>query len=143
MLIQVKKMFPVSLNEITAEHQKISNMASSEFMKRSFKDEEQKYFKKLTVSSEHIPTHKNKQTYILQCQSWAQFSPVAFTSQKYYGRMIIGLTILRFSKICKQLLNVCVLCDGLVSHPWIYSYFVCDVPRIHSISKTTLTRIMW
>ncbi|GAA6103467.1 guanylate-binding protein 1-like isoform X1 [Tachysurus ichikawai] len=45
---QVKKMFPVSLNEITAEHQKISNMASSEFMKRSFKDEEQKYFKKLT-----------------------------------------------------------------------------------------------
>ncbi|XP_026999086.1 guanylate-binding protein 1-like isoform X1 [Tachysurus fulvidraco] len=45
---QVKKMFPVSLNEITAEHQKISDMASSEFMKRSFKDEEQKYFKKLT-----------------------------------------------------------------------------------------------
>ncbi|KAB5535678.1 hypothetical protein PHYPO_G00120700 [Pangasianodon hypophthalmus] len=44
---QVKSSFPVSLSVISAEHQKISKMANNEFMKRSFKDEEGEYFKKL------------------------------------------------------------------------------------------------
>ncbi|XP_017350939.1 guanylate-binding protein 1-like [Ictalurus punctatus] len=44
---QVKSLFPVDLNKLTSEHQKISNMANTEFMKRSFKDEEGEYFRKL------------------------------------------------------------------------------------------------
>ncbi|KAM9439441.1 guanylate-binding protein 1-like [Clarias gariepinus] len=44
---QVKSLFPVKVSELSAEHQKMSNMASTEFMKRSFKDEGQEYFKKL------------------------------------------------------------------------------------------------
>ncbi|XP_047662326.1 guanylate-binding protein 1-like isoform X2 [Tachysurus fulvidraco] len=43
---QVKKRFPVSLSEISAEHKRISSMATTEFLKRSFKDEEGEYFKK-------------------------------------------------------------------------------------------------
>ncbi|KAF5892051.1 guanylate-binding protein 1-like, partial [Clarias magur] len=44
---QVKSLFPVKVSELSAEHQKMSNMASTEFMKHSFKDEGQEYFKKL------------------------------------------------------------------------------------------------
>ncbi|XP_058274894.1 guanylate-binding protein 1-like [Hemibagrus wyckioides] len=44
---QVKRTFPLSFNEISDKHQRISNMACSEFMKRSFKDEKGEYFKKL------------------------------------------------------------------------------------------------
>ncbi|XP_053508049.1 guanylate-binding protein 1-like [Ictalurus furcatus] len=44
---QVKSLFPVDLNKLSSEHQKISNMANTEFMKRSFKDEEGEYFRKL------------------------------------------------------------------------------------------------
>ncbi|KAI5092919.1 guanylate binding protein 1 [Silurus meridionalis] len=44
---QVKSLFPISLSEFSAKHQEISNMATTEFMKHSFKDEEQEYFKKL------------------------------------------------------------------------------------------------
>ncbi|XP_053342295.1 guanylate-binding protein 1-like [Clarias gariepinus] len=44
---QVKSLFPVNLNTLSAEHQKMSNVASTEFMKRSFKDEGQEYFNKL------------------------------------------------------------------------------------------------
>ncbi|XP_034170575.2 guanylate-binding protein 1 [Pangasianodon hypophthalmus] len=47
---QVKSLFPVSSSVISAEHQKISKMANTEFMKRSFKDEEGEYFKKLIVA---------------------------------------------------------------------------------------------
>ncbi|KAM9439442.1 guanylate-binding protein 2-like isoform 1-T6 [Clarias gariepinus] len=45
---QVKTLFPVNLNTLSAEHQKMSNVASTEFLKRSFKDEGQEYFNKLT-----------------------------------------------------------------------------------------------
>ncbi|XP_047018497.1 guanylate-binding protein 1 isoform X3 [Ictalurus punctatus] len=44
---QVKSLFPVDLNKLSAEHKKISKMANTEFIKHSFKDEEQEYFKKL------------------------------------------------------------------------------------------------
>ncbi|XP_065122843.1 guanylate-binding protein 2-like isoform X5 [Paramisgurnus dabryanus] len=44
---EVKNKFPVTLNEFTSEHQKLSNLATSEFMKRSFKDEKAEYLKKL------------------------------------------------------------------------------------------------
>lgn len=47
MLTQVKSLFPVELNKLSAEHQKISKRANTEFIKHSFKDEEQEYFKKL------------------------------------------------------------------------------------------------
>ncbi|KAI5092917.1 guanylate binding protein 1 [Silurus meridionalis] len=44
---QVKSLFPISLSDLSAKHQEISNMATTEFMKHSFKDEKQEYFKKL------------------------------------------------------------------------------------------------
>uniref|UniRef100_A0A671K000 Guanylate-binding protein 1-like n=1 Tax=Sinocyclocheilus anshuiensis TaxID=1608454 RepID=A0A671K000_9TELE len=44
---QVKNMFPVSVIDITSEHQKFSNLAISEFMKCSFKDEKGEYLIKL------------------------------------------------------------------------------------------------
>ncbi|XP_058228755.1 guanylate-binding protein 1-like [Hemibagrus wyckioides] len=44
---QVKRLFPVSFREISAAHKKISSMANTEFLKRSFKDEEGKYCRKL------------------------------------------------------------------------------------------------
>lgn len=59
MFMQVKSLFPVSMSVISVEHQKISNMANTEFMKRSFKDENGEYFKKLTVRCGHIHTHIN------------------------------------------------------------------------------------
>ncbi|XP_037386909.1 guanylate-binding protein 3-like isoform X2 [Pygocentrus nattereri] len=44
-----KVKFPVSINEIAAEHQKLSNMATTEFMRCSFKDEQGEYLRKLTA----------------------------------------------------------------------------------------------
>ncbi|XP_036418333.1 guanylate-binding protein 3-like isoform X4 [Colossoma macropomum] len=44
-----KVKFPVSINEISAEHQKLSNIATTEFMRRSFKDEQGEYLRKLTA----------------------------------------------------------------------------------------------
>uniref|UniRef100_A0A671K2C4 Guanylate-binding protein 1-like n=1 Tax=Sinocyclocheilus anshuiensis TaxID=1608454 RepID=A0A671K2C4_9TELE len=46
---EVKNMFPVSVIDITSEHQKFSNLAISEFMKCSFKDEKGEYLIKLMV----------------------------------------------------------------------------------------------
>uniref|UniRef100_A0A8C2J4V1 Guanylate-binding protein 1-like n=1 Tax=Cyprinus carpio TaxID=7962 RepID=A0A8C2J4V1_CYPCA len=43
----VKNKFPVGVDDISSEHQKFSSLATSEFMKRSFKDEKQEYLKKL------------------------------------------------------------------------------------------------
>uniref|UniRef100_A0A8C2J7J6 Guanylate-binding protein 1-like n=1 Tax=Cyprinus carpio TaxID=7962 RepID=A0A8C2J7J6_CYPCA len=49
---EVKNMLPISIEYLTCEHQKFSRLATSEFMKRSFKDEKTEYLKKLeeTVS---------------------------------------------------------------------------------------------
>ncbi|XP_050980294.1 guanylate-binding protein 2-like [Labeo rohita] len=44
---EVKNKFPVSVIDITSEHQKFSNLAISEFMKHSFKDEKGEYLIKL------------------------------------------------------------------------------------------------
>ncbi|XP_066512336.1 guanylate-binding protein 1-like [Hoplias malabaricus] len=49
---QVKSKFPVSVDEISAEHQKFSNLATTEFMKRSFKDQHGEYLKTLAGSVE-------------------------------------------------------------------------------------------
>ncbi|KAL7842542.1 hypothetical protein SRHO_G00242310 [Serrasalmus rhombeus] len=45
---QVKSLFPVSTDKISAEHQRCSNVATTEFMKRSFKDETKEYLKSLS-----------------------------------------------------------------------------------------------
>ncbi|XP_026061127.1 guanylate-binding protein 2-like [Carassius auratus] len=44
---EVKNMFPISVIDITSEHQKFSNLAISEFIKGSFKDEKGEYLIKL------------------------------------------------------------------------------------------------
>ncbi|KAI7809834.1 guanylate binding protein 1, partial [Triplophysa rosa] len=44
---EVKNKFPVSVTNITSEHQKFSKLASSEFMKHSFKDDKGDYLKEL------------------------------------------------------------------------------------------------
>ncbi|XP_073705468.1 guanylate-binding protein 3-like [Garra rufa] len=44
---EVKSMLPVSIENMTCEHQKFSNLATSEFTKRSFKDENKEYMKNL------------------------------------------------------------------------------------------------
>ncbi|XP_051555413.1 guanylate-binding protein 1-like [Myxocyprinus asiaticus] len=44
---EVKSKFPVNVTDLTSEHQKFSNLATSEFMKRSFKDEKGEYHTKL------------------------------------------------------------------------------------------------
>ncbi|XP_067217979.1 guanylate-binding protein 1-like isoform X2 [Chanodichthys erythropterus] len=43
----VKNKFPVSMDDISSEHQKFSSLATAEFMKRSFKDEKREYLTKL------------------------------------------------------------------------------------------------
>nr|XP_055059191.1 guanylate-binding protein 1-like [Misgurnus anguillicaudatus] len=48
---EVKKKFPVNVTDVTQEHQSVSSLATSEFIKRSFKDDNQEYLKKLEVSS--------------------------------------------------------------------------------------------
>ncbi|XP_046731809.1 guanylate-binding protein 1-like isoform X1 [Silurus meridionalis] len=54
---QVKNLFPLTGNALFVEHQKLSNMANTEFIKRSFKDDEGKYFKKLMVCFEAVEKH--------------------------------------------------------------------------------------
>ncbi|XP_056335455.1 guanylate-binding protein 1 [Danio aesculapii] len=44
---EVKKTFPVNVDEISSEHQRFSSLANAEFMKRSFKDEKQEYIHQL------------------------------------------------------------------------------------------------
>ncbi|KAI2667800.1 Guanylate-binding protein 1 [Labeo rohita] len=44
---EVKNMLPISIEKLTCEHQKFSSLATSEFMKRSFKDEKMEFLKKL------------------------------------------------------------------------------------------------
>ncbi|KAK9979973.1 hypothetical protein ABG768_013375 [Culter alburnus] len=44
---KVKNKFPVSVDDISSEHQKFSSLATAEFMKRSFKDEKGEYLTKL------------------------------------------------------------------------------------------------
>ncbi|XP_048018727.1 guanylate-binding protein 1 [Megalobrama amblycephala] len=44
---EVKNKFPVSVDDISSEHQKFSSLATAEFMKRSFKDEKGEYLTKL------------------------------------------------------------------------------------------------
>ncbi|XP_052403559.1 guanylate-binding protein 1-like isoform X4 [Carassius gibelio] len=44
---KVKNKFPISVIDITSEHQKFSSLATAEFMKRSFKDEKGEYVNKL------------------------------------------------------------------------------------------------
>ncbi|XP_062843307.1 guanylate-binding protein 1-like [Trichomycterus rosablanca] len=68
---QVKNLFPVSFSTISAEHQKLSTMATAEFLKHSFKDEQVQYFKKLM---EEIEKHfaelfvQNMETSEIKCQ---------------------------------------------------------------------------
>lgn len=58
MFLQVKNMLPISIEKLTCEHQKFSSLATSEFMKRSFKDEKMEFLKKLEVSYKfRRPTH--------------------------------------------------------------------------------------
>ncbi|XP_066511735.1 guanylate-binding protein 1-like isoform X2 [Hoplias malabaricus] len=47
---QVRSKFPVSVDEISGEHQKFSNLATTEFMKRSFKDQHGEYLRELSES---------------------------------------------------------------------------------------------
>ncbi|XP_052387431.1 guanylate-binding protein 1 isoform X2 [Carassius gibelio] len=47
---KMKNKFPVSVEDITSEHQKFSSLATSEFMKLSFKDEKGEYLKKLKAT---------------------------------------------------------------------------------------------
>uniref|UniRef100_A0A3B1K5U9 GB1/RHD3-type G domain-containing protein n=1 Tax=Astyanax mexicanus TaxID=7994 RepID=A0A3B1K5U9_ASTMX len=47
-MAQVRSSFPVSADDILDEHQKWSQMATTEFMKRSFQDQEGKYISLLT-----------------------------------------------------------------------------------------------
>ncbi|XP_039510485.1 guanylate-binding protein 1 [Pimephales promelas] len=51
---EVKNKFPVNVDDIATGHQKFSRLATSEFMKRSFKDEKGEYLKKLV---ENIDVH--------------------------------------------------------------------------------------
>ncbi|ROJ35279.1 Guanylate-binding protein 1 [Anabarilius grahami] len=51
---EVKNKFPVSVDDISSEHQKFSSLATAEFMKRSFKDEKGEYLIKLV---ENIDVH--------------------------------------------------------------------------------------
>nr|XP_055059168.1 guanylate-binding protein 1-like [Misgurnus anguillicaudatus] len=44
---EVKMKFPVNVTDVTQEHQNVSRLATSEFTKRSFRDENQEYFIKL------------------------------------------------------------------------------------------------
>ncbi|XP_067308594.1 guanylate-binding protein 1-like isoform X1 [Pseudorasbora parva] len=44
---EVKNAFPISIDHFTCEHQKSSSLATSEFMKRSFKDDKGEYLKNL------------------------------------------------------------------------------------------------
>lgn len=44
---EVKKKFPVNATDVTQEHQSVSSLATSEFIKRSFKDDNQEHLKKL------------------------------------------------------------------------------------------------
>ncbi|XP_043076959.1 guanylate-binding protein 1-like isoform X3 [Puntigrus tetrazona] len=46
-LDKIKNTFPVGVDDISAEHQKFSSLATAEFMKCSFKDEKGEYMKKL------------------------------------------------------------------------------------------------
>jgi len=46
----VKNKFPVNVDDIATGHQKFSRLATSQFMKRSFKDEKGEYLMKLVVS---------------------------------------------------------------------------------------------
>ncbi|KAK7163480.1 hypothetical protein R3I93_007516 [Phoxinus phoxinus] len=50
----VKNKFPVNVDDISTEHQKFSSLATSEFMKRSFKDEKGEHLKELV---ENIDVH--------------------------------------------------------------------------------------
>lgn len=50
MFLQVKNTFPISIDDLSCEHQKFSSLATSEFMKCSFKDEKGEYLEKLEVS---------------------------------------------------------------------------------------------
>ncbi|RXN34795.1 guanylate-binding 1-like protein [Labeo rohita] len=45
---KVKSKFPVGVDDISSEHQRFSSLATSQFMKRSFKDEKGEYVKKLS-----------------------------------------------------------------------------------------------
>uniref|UniRef100_A0A671K7A4 Guanylate binding protein 1 n=1 Tax=Sinocyclocheilus anshuiensis TaxID=1608454 RepID=A0A671K7A4_9TELE len=47
---EVKNTLPISIEYLTCEHQKFSSLAISEFTKRSFKDENMEYLKKLEVT---------------------------------------------------------------------------------------------
>ncbi|XP_067308600.1 guanylate-binding protein 1 isoform X2 [Pseudorasbora parva] len=51
---EVKNNFPVNVDEISSQHQKFSSLATSEFMKRSFKDEKGEFLIKLV---ENIDVH--------------------------------------------------------------------------------------
>ncbi|XP_065122862.1 guanylate-binding protein 2-like [Paramisgurnus dabryanus] len=44
---EVKKKFPVNVTDVTQKHQSVSSLATSEFIKRSFKDDNEEYLKKL------------------------------------------------------------------------------------------------
>ncbi|KAI4893123.1 hypothetical protein NFI96_020636 [Prochilodus magdalenae] len=47
-LLQVKSLFPVSIAKISEEHQRCSLLSTTQFMKRSFKDENSEYLEALT-----------------------------------------------------------------------------------------------
>lgn len=76
MFMQVKSLFPVSLRAISAEHRKISNMANSKFMKRSFKDDHGEYIKKLMVSLGHSKLNSMISTFkSIMCLDYSNFIP--------------------------------------------------------------------
>ncbi|CAM4589267.1 unnamed protein product [Leuciscus chuanchicus] len=68
---KVKNTFPISIDDLTCEHQKFSSLATSEFMKCSFKDEKGEYLEKLeeAVSMYYVDLlEDNKMTSERKCQ---------------------------------------------------------------------------
>ena len=50
----LSKTFPMDVGTASAEHQLLYAMATQEFLKHSFKDEERKYMRQLAVSLEQF-----------------------------------------------------------------------------------------
>ncbi|XP_030641365.1 guanylate-binding protein 1-like [Chanos chanos] len=79
---QVKNTLPLELNEILSQHQKINTVATDVFMKRSFKDENGAYLKKLaeTIDKHYADIlHQNEQASEKNCRKLLMdfYAPVA------------------------------------------------------------------
>ncbi|XP_051984797.1 guanylate-binding protein 3-like isoform X2 [Xyrauchen texanus] len=99
---EVKSKFPVNVTDLTAEHQKFSSLATSEFMKCSFKDDKGEYLGNLmeAIDTNYIDLiDKNEKT-----------------SEKKCGDLLKNL----FSEMSEQMQN------GLYSQPGGYELYCRD-----------------